>query len=123
MSNRRTKSFTPVRRDLHPGGLNAKRCYLDYASTTPLDRRVKKAMEPFWGKVFGNPSSIHTEGVGAKKALDEARTAVARCLEAHADEIVFTSGGTEANNLAILGTVFTAFVSYSYDRSYMIRMQ
>ncbi|MEK7169963.1 MAG: cysteine desulfurase family protein [Patescibacteria group bacterium] len=80
-----------------------KRIYFDYASTTPLDPRVKKEMEPFYAKTFGNPSSIHAEGVAAKKALDEARTLVARCLEAHADEIVFTSGGTEANNLAIFG--------------------
>ncbi|MDO8620558.1 MAG: cysteine desulfurase family protein [bacterium] len=82
-----------------------KRIYMDYASTTPLDPRVGKVMEPFFTKSFGNPSSIHAEGVVAKKALDNARTNVARCLEAHADEIVFTSGGTEANNLAIFGVV------------------
>lgn len=82
-----------------------KRVYLDYASTTPLDRRVQKAMEPFFSKAFGNPSSIHAEGVLAKKVLDGARTNSARLLEAHADEIVFTSGGTEANNLALLGTI------------------
>ena len=82
-----------------------RRIYLDYASTTPLDPRVKKVMEPYLTNQFGNPSSIHAEGVIAKKALDIARTTVARCLEAHAEEIVFTSGGTEANNLAILGVL------------------
>ncbi len=106
MSNgKKTRRSTPVRTDVHPGGLTASRCYLDYAATTPLDRRVRKAMEPFFSKAFGNPSSIHTEGVVAKKALDVARTRVARYLEAHADEIVFTSGGTEANNLAIFGVL------------------
>ncbi len=81
------------------------RIYLDYAATTPLDPRVRRVMEPFLREKFGNPSSIHAEAVAAKKALDEARVKTARCLEAHSDEIVFTSGGTEANNLAIFGTV------------------
>ena len=86
-----------------------KRVYLDYASTTPLDARVRRVMEPFFKESFGNPSSIHTEGAVAKKALDGARTSVARSLEAHADEIVFTSGGTEANNLAIFGILSTLY--------------
>lgn len=85
--------------------MSSKRIYLDYAATTPLDPRVLKVMDPFFTKKFGNPSSIHAEGVAAKKALDEARVKVTRCLEAHPDEIVFTSGGTEANNLAIFGVV------------------
>ena len=84
-----------------------KRVYLDHAATTPLDPRVEKVMEPFFTKTFGNPSSIHAEGVTAKKALDSARTSVARALEAHADEIVFTSGGTESNNMAIFGSIPT----------------
>ena len=96
-----------------------KRIYLDYASTTPLDARVRDAMAPFFGKFFGNSSSLHAEGVVAKKALDSARTSVARSFEAHADEIVFTSGGTEANNLAIFGVLGN--VAYSYDRSYTPR--
>lgn len=82
-----------------------KRIYLDYAATTPVDARVQRAMEPYFAEDFGNPSSIHHEGNMAKKAVDEARTKVARALEAHAEEIVFTSGGTEANNLAIFGVV------------------
>ena len=96
-----------------------KRIYLDYAATTPLDPRVGKAMKPFFAREYGNPSSIHAEGVAAKKALDAARTTVARCLEAHPDEIVFTSGGTEANNLAIFGAA-TA-VANTYGRRYLPR--
>ncbi|MEK7208500.1 MAG: cysteine desulfurase family protein [Patescibacteria group bacterium] len=82
-----------------------KRIYLDYAATTPLEPWVARAMEPFFAKNFGNPSSIHAEGVAAKRAVAEARLKVARALEARAEEIVFTSGGTEANNLAIFGVL------------------
>ena len=77
--------------------------YLDHAATTPVRREVFEAMEPFYGPRFGNPSSVHRWGREARAALDEARERVARCLGAHADEICFTSGGTEADNLAILG--------------------
>jgi cysteine desulfurase len=90
--------------------MSRKRIYLDYAATTPLDPRVMRAMGPFFAGSpapgFGNPSSIHAEGVAAKRALDNARTFVARSFEAHADEIIFTSGGTESNNLSIFGTLF-----------------
>lgn len=78
---------------------------MDYASTTPLDESVLKAMLPCFGKKFGNASSIHAEGVEAKKILDTARRNVARLLQAREREIIFTSGGTESNNLAIFGTV------------------
>jgi cysteine desulfurase len=78
--------------------------YLDYAAATPLDARVKKAMEPFWDKEFGNPHSIHIMGVTAKKAVEESRKNMARFLGAKEKEIVFTGGGTEANNLGVLGT-------------------
>ena len=77
--------------------------YLDHAATTPVRREVFEAMEPFYGPRFGNPSSTHRWGREARAALDEARERVARCLGAHTDEICFTSGGTEADNLAILG--------------------
>ena len=77
--------------------------YLDHAATTPVRREVFEAMEPFFGPRFGNPSSTHRWGREARAALDEARERVARCLGAHTDEICFTSGGTEADNLAILG--------------------
>jgi cysteine desulfurase len=77
--------------------------YLDHAATTPVRREVFEAMEPFYGPRFGNPSSVHRWGREARAALDEARERVARCLGAHPDEVCFTSGGTEADNLAILG--------------------
>ena len=77
--------------------------YLDHAATTPVRAEVLEAMLPFFGPRFGNPSSVHRWGRDARTALDEARERVARCLGATADEICFTSGGTEADNLAILG--------------------
>ena len=77
--------------------------YLDHAATTPVRPEVLDAMLPFYGPRFGNPSSMHRWGRDARTALDEARERVARCLGANADEICFTSGGTEADNIAILG--------------------
>ena len=77
--------------------------YLDHSATTPVRPEVFAAMEPFYGPKFGNPSSIHRWGREARAALDEARERLAAALGAHSDEIVFTSGGTEADNLAILG--------------------
>lgn len=78
--------------------------YLDHAATTPVRPEVLEAMMPFLGPRFGNPSSMHRWGREARTALDEARERVARCLGAHPDEICFTSGGTEADNIAILGS-------------------
>lgn len=78
--------------------------YLDHSATTPVRAEVVAAMEPFYGPKFGNPSSIHRWGREARAALDEARERLAATLGAHADEIVFTSGGTESDNLAILGS-------------------
>ncbi len=77
--------------------------YLDHAATTPVRSEVLDAMLPFFGPRFGNPSSIHRWGREARVALDEARDRVARCLGAQSDEIAFVSGGTEGDNLAILG--------------------
>jgi cysteine desulfurase len=77
--------------------------YLDHAATTPVREEVLEAMKPFYGPRFGNPSSTHRWGRAARAALDEARERVGRCLGARPDEICFTSGGTEADNLAILG--------------------
>lgn len=79
--------------------------YLDYNATTPIDPRVAEAMGPFLTGAFGNPSSTHAEGRRAKSALDEARQRVARCLGCSPCEVVFTSGGSESNNLAIRGLV------------------
>ncbi|MCU0625442.1 MAG: cysteine desulfurase [Gemmatimonadaceae bacterium] len=78
--------------------------YLDHAATTPVREEVLAAMTPYFSVRFGNPSSSHRVGREARAAFDEARERIAACLGAHADEIVFTSGGTESDNLAILGT-------------------
>jgi cysteine desulfurase len=77
--------------------------YLDHAATTPVRPEVVEAMEPFFGPRFGNPSSVHRWGREARAALDEARERVAKCIGAQPDEVCFTSGGTEADNLAVLG--------------------
>ena len=77
--------------------------YLDHAATTPVREEVFEAMKPFFGSRFGNPSSTHRWGREARAALDEARERVAACLGARPDELCFTSGGTEGDNLAILG--------------------
>ncbi len=82
--------------------------YLDHAATAPLDPRVKEAMLPYLETRFGNPSSLHASGRAAKEAVDDARDSVSKILRCRAEEIVFTSGGTEADNLAILG-VFRAY--------------
>ncbi|MFN8667926.1 MAG: cysteine desulfurase family protein [Gemmatimonadaceae bacterium] len=78
--------------------------YLDHAATTPVRQEVLEAMLPFFGPRFGNPSSVHKWGREARTALDEARERVAHSLGANPDEICFTSGGTEGDNLAILGS-------------------
>lgn len=80
-----------------------KNVYLDHAATTPLDPRVKKAMEPYLTDRFGNPSSFHTPGKQARDDLDAAREQIARLLGVRTEEIFFTSGGTESDNLALLG--------------------
>ena len=77
--------------------------YLDEAATTPLKRDVLAAMGPYLGPEFGNPSSHHEPGFHAKAALDEARASVAGILGCRPSEITFTSGGTEADNLAVKG--------------------
>lgn len=79
--------------------------YLDYAATTPLDKRVLDAMMPHFSDAFGNPSSIHRFGQKAETAIEEAREKVAKILHCRADEIIFTSGGTEADNLALRGVM------------------
>jgi cysteine desulfurase len=77
--------------------------YFDYNATTPLDPAVRQAMSPFFGEVFGNPSSVHHVGRLARALLDDARDRVATVWRAKPSEVVFTSGGTESNNLAIFG--------------------
>jgi cysteine desulfurase len=78
--------------------------YLDHAATTPCRPEVADAMRPYLSERFGNPSSVHTVGQDARNALDGARERLARSLGARFEEIVFTGGGTEADNLAILGS-------------------
>ena len=77
--------------------------YLDHAATTPVRAEVRAAMEPFFDTRFGNPSSTHRWGREARASLDESRERVAHALGANPDEICFTSGGTEGDNLAVLG--------------------
>lgn len=77
--------------------------YLDHAATTPLRPEVRAAMDPYLSDVFGNPSSTHGPGRAARAALEEARERVAAAIHAEPAEIVFTGGGTEADNLAVLG--------------------
>jgi cysteine desulfurase len=79
--------------------------YFDHNATTPLHPTVWQAMRPLLTNVFGNPSSLHTEGLQARDAVEEARERVAQLVGARGEEIIFTSGGTEADNLAILGSV------------------
>jgi cysteine desulfurase len=78
--------------------------YLDFNATTPLDPAVREAMLPFLGEEFGNPSSVHHVGRRVRAVLDEAHERVARVLGCRAGEVIFTSGGTESNNAAILGS-------------------
>ena len=78
--------------------------YFDYNATTPLDPRVREAMLPFLGEIWGNPSSVHHVGRRARSLLDDARERAARVLNCKASEVVFTGGGTESVNLAIFGT-------------------
>ena len=77
--------------------------YLDHAGTTPTDPRVLEAMLPYFTQLYGNPSSVHTVGQEARHALDNARERVARTLGCRTSEVVFTSGGTESDNAAIIG--------------------
>ncbi len=80
--------------------------YLDYNATTPVDPEILSAMMPYLTKVYGNPSSSHKYGTDARYAVEKAREQVAALLECHPDEIIFTSGGTESNNIAIQGAAF-----------------
>ena len=83
-----------------------RRIYLDYNASTPIDPAVATAMRPFLEDHHGNPSSGHWASIKAKAALEIARGQVAALLGCHNDEIVFTSGGSEANNLALKGVFF-----------------
>ncbi len=84
------------------------RVYLDYAATTPVDERVVQAMLPYFDVVFGNPSSIHAYGQRAEAALEEARHSVAERMHCSPEEIIFTSCGSESDNLALRGVALAA---------------
>ncbi len=83
-----------------------RRIYLDHAATTPTRPEVVKSMLPFFTDAFGNASSIHSYGQEAKGAIEDARTKVAELIGARSEEIVFTSGGTEADNYALKGVAY-----------------
>ncbi|MFC1988793.1 cysteine desulfurase family protein [Chloroflexota bacterium] len=80
-----------------------RKTYLDNASTTPLLPEVRDAMLPFLGETFGNPSSLHEWGDGAREGIDTARAQVAQLIGADSEEIIFTASGTESNNMAVKG--------------------
>lgn len=86
---------------------NNKEVYLDHAATTYTDEEVLKAMLPYFTDIFANPESLHTAGKKAQIAIDNSRETIAHILHCQSSEIVFTSGGTESNNLAILGLTKT----------------
>lgn len=80
--------------------------YLDHSATTPVDQRVLEAMLPFFSMKFGNPNSLHVWGRKARQAVDQARDEVSRLINAEPSEIIFTGGGSEADNIAIKGVAF-----------------
>lgn len=86
----------------------AKSIYLDHSATTPTDPRVVEAMLPYFSEMYGNPSSSHSIGRKAERALEAARDSLARLLNAHRSEIIFTSCGTEADNMALRGVALLA---------------
>ncbi len=83
--------------------MTARFTYLDHSATTPTDPRVVNEMMPYWTTVFGNASSLHTAGKAAKNALSQARETIAIVLNCNPAEMIFTSGGTESDNLALRG--------------------
>ncbi|HLF19582.1 MAG TPA: cysteine desulfurase family protein [Bacteroidota bacterium] len=96
------------------------RLYLDYAATTPIDHRVAESMAPFYFDEFGNASSVHQYGRDAAKAIDQARVTIAKFLNAQFHEIIFTSGATEGNNLAIQGLVRKFRLKYTDRKLHIV---
>jgi cysteine desulfurase len=88
--------------------IQEKKVYLDYAATTPVDPRVLNVMLPFFNQEFGNPSSIHRFGQVAEAGMENSREMIAKIMNCLPEEIIFTSCGTESDNLAIRGSVFQA---------------
>ncbi|HEY6072590.1 MAG TPA: aminotransferase class V-fold PLP-dependent enzyme, partial [Anaerolineales bacterium] len=90
--------------------------YLDYAATTPVDVRVREAMHPYFSEAFGNPSSIHRAGQLAEAAVETARETVASVLRCLPSEIIFTSCGSESDNLALRGAALALREKTGADR-------
>ncbi|MCX6719319.1 MAG: cysteine desulfurase family protein [Candidatus Taylorbacteria bacterium] len=98
-----------------------RRIYLDYASLTPIDRRVQKEIRKYSSIKYANPSSLYKEGVVAKKAMNLGRARVAGFIQAQPNSITFTSGGTESNNLALIGSIeFLREKGVDYDKMHVI---
>ena len=87
------------------GSKKPKRIYLDWAAATPMLSEVLSAMTPYLTECFGNPSAVHSEGFEARQAIDEARTSVAKSVQVRPEYVTFTGGGTEGNNMSIIGLV------------------
>lgn len=99
------RPLSPLAFSLQPlAFLPLRTIYFDYNATTPLDPQVRQAMLPFLGETWGNPSSVHHVGRRARALLDEARDRGAAALKCKPSELIFTSGGTESANLAVMGT-------------------
>jgi cysteine desulfurase len=97
-----------------------RKIYLDHNASCPVDPRVREAMLPLLGENFANPSSIHRPGQRARAAVEEARASVARLLGCADEEVAFTSGGTEANNLALRGAVAAARLERGIERPLLV---
>ncbi len=93
--------------------MKIKQIYLDYAATTPVDPAVLRTMKPYFSNKFGNPMSLHSYGQEAREAVEKARKQAADFLHCDPDEIIFTSGATESNNLTLKGVVKAYYVKYN----------
>lgn len=97
-----------------------KRIYLDNAATTPIDKKVLKKMEECYLNTYGNPSGLHAEALAARKVVEVARKNVCDILNCHADELIFTGGGTEGDNLAILGVIKAAKMEFKKEKIHIV---
>jgi cysteine desulfurase len=97
-----------------------KKIYMDHAATTPVDPEVVKAMLPYFTEQFGNASSFHSYGRDAKMAIESSRTKIAKVINAKEKEIIFTAGGTESDNLAIKGSVYSQLKKRKLENAHII---